>query len=307
MENVNFTPKNNIELYLDNNFNIEVLSSIESSTRFCFVFDSLIFFNLLYLEYETIKFNKTKPLTVVNHLLSLDLTEYELYTLIHHLILLIDYNLNSDYITSELNSMKICREFILKEYNKLSTKLFPNEAPFNFNFNATSNFDFIKIKQDSEGIENLVDKIVFFEEQKTFYLQSDKKHEIKLFEQGISFAEKCELEIDKLKKIADLKTKTISINKQPIFKLSDKTGAKTDLIRVLNALYEIRLFTKIDGQIPTKQEFIETMGEYLGVDLSKYHTNLSQSLKNQPLEVNIKVFEDMKEATQNAHYQTKTK
>lgn len=94
---------------------------------------------------------------------------------------------------------------------------------------------------------------------------------------------------------------------KPVLKLSDKKGAKTDLIRVLNALYELRLFNKTDGQIPTKQEFMETLGEYLGVDLSKYHSNLSQALQNQPLEVNLKVFEDMKEATQKAHFQTKTK
>lgn len=92
---------------------------------------------------------------------------------------------------------------------------------------------------------------------------------------------------------------------KPVFKLSEKKGAKTDLIRVLNALYELRMFNKTDGQMPTKKEFIETMGEYLGVDLSKYHANLSQALQNQPLEVNIKVFEDMKKATQKAHYQTK--
>ena len=79
------------------------------------------------------------------------------------------------------------------------------------------------------------------------------------------------------------------------------------MIRVLNALYELRFFNKTDGQIPTKQEFIETMGEYLGVDLSKYHSNLSQAMQNQPLEVNLKVFEEMKKVTQSAHYQTKTK
>lgn len=122
-----------------------------------------------------------------------------------------------------------------------------------------------------------------------------------------------------LKKVAEIKTHYIKslISKienltttpkaKPVFKLSEKKGAKTDLIRVLNALYELRFFNKTDGQIPTKQEFIETMGEYLGVDLSKYHSNLSQALQNQPLEVNLKVFEEMKEATQKAHYQTKTK
>lgn len=94
---------------------------------------------------------------------------------------------------------------------------------------------------------------------------------------------------------------------KPAFQLSDKKGAKTDLIRVLNALYELKLIDKADGQTPTKQEFMKSVGEYFGVDLSKYHTNLSQALQNQPLEVNLKVFEDMKKVTQNAAYQPKIK
>ena len=107
--------------------------------------------------------------------------------------------------------------------------------------------------------------------------------------------------------ISKIENLTTTQKAKPVFKVSEKKGAKTDLIRVLNALYELRLFNKTDGQIPTKKEFIETMGEYLGVDLSNYHSNLSQALQNQPLEVNLKVFEDMKKATQKAHYQTKTK
>jgi hypothetical protein len=103
-----------------------------------------------------------------------------------------------------------------------------------------------------------------------------------------------------------LEAHTATQKAKPVFKLSEKRGAKIDLIRILNALYELRLIDKTDGQIPTKQEFFETMGEYLGVDLSNYHTNLSQALQNQPLEVNLKVFEDMKEATKKAHHQTKT-
>jgi hypothetical protein len=52
---------------------------------------------------------------------------------------------------------------------------------------------------------------------------------------------------------------------------------------------------------------METMGEYLGVDLKKYHSNLSQALMNQPLAVNLQVFEDMKNVTQKTHYQNKDK
>lgn len=93
----------------------------------------------------------------------------------------------------------------------------------------------------------------------------------------------------------------------PLFKPSTKKGAKTDLIRVLNALYELKLIDKTDGQTPTKQEFMQAMGEYLGMNLSKYASNLSQSQNEQTLEVNLKVFDDMKEATQKAHYLTKNK
>jgi hypothetical protein len=148
--------------------------------------------------------------------------------------------------------------------------------------------------------------------EESFYL--DFKFENKEFEHLTTT-----LTTEQLLRIAEIKTHYIQslISKiekltttpkaKPVFKLSDKKGAKTDLIRVLNALYELRFFNKTDGQIPTKREFIETMGVYLGVDLSKYHSNLSQALQNQPLAVNLKVFEDMKKVTQNAHYQTKTK
>ena len=130
---------------------------------------------------------------------------------------------------------------------------------------------------------------------------------------------KTELTPEQLLQVADIKTYyiqgliyqiealTTTTKAKPIFKLSDKKGAKTDLIRILNALYEIRLIEKADGQVPTKKEFFKTMGEYLGVNLSDYHTNLSQSLQNQSLEVNLKVFNEMIEATKNAHYQTSTK
>ena len=86
------------------------------------------------------------------------------------------------------------------------------------------------------------------------------------------------------------------------YKLSGKSGAKTDLIRILNALYELHFIEKEDGSIPTKQEFFEAFGNFLGINLSKYHANLSQTFKEQPLEVNLKIFEKMKEITQNGHF-----
>lgn len=184
--------------------------------------------------------------------------------------------------------------------------------------NPNLHFDFEAIKTELATIEAPTEKHKFlmnllFDYTAKAYEIDELEHEyyesmgfVQWIKTELSRSE-YELEIKKLNEVLKLEAHTTAPKAKPIFKLSDKKGAKTDLIRVLNALYELRLFNKTDGQIPTKQEFIETMGEYLGVDLSKYHSNLSQALQNQPLEVNLKVFEEMKEATQNAHYQTKTK
>lgn len=175
--------------------------------------------------------------------------------------------------------------------------------------NPNWHFDIEAIKKELTTIEAPTEKHKFL--MNLLFDYSAKANEIDELEheyyESMGFIQWIETELRRCEYIQKLEAHTTTPKAKPIFKLSDKKGAKTDLIRVLNALYELRLFNKTDGQIPTKQEFIETMGEYLGVDLSKYHSNLSQALQNQPLEVNLKVFEEMKEATQKAHYQTKTK
>jgi len=86
------------------------------------------------------------------------------------------------------------------------------------------------------------------------------------------------------------------------FKLIDKKGAKVDLIRILNAIYELHLIQKQDGQFPNKGDFMKAVGGFFGIDLSNYDTDLSQALKNTSLEANLKVFEEMKTITQSMHY-----
>lgn len=87
-----------------------------------------------------------------------------------------------------------------------------------------------------------------------------------------------------------------------VFQLRKKQGTKTDLIRILNAVYELKYFEMADGQIPSKEMFMKQAGEFFGTDLSKYDIDLSQALNNTSLEANLKVFEQMKEVTQNSHY-----
>lgn len=170
--------------------------------------------------------------------------------------------------------------------------------------NPNWHFDFEAIKENLQTIETATEKHKFL--TNLLFDYSAKAYEIDELEhqyyESIGFIEWVKTELSRCEYEQKLEAHTTTPKAKTVFKLSDKKGAKTNLIRVLNALYELRLINKSDGQIPTKQEFIETMGESLGVDLSKYHSNLSQALKNQPLEVNVQVFEEMKEATQKAHY-----
>jgi hypothetical protein len=100
-----------------------------------------------------------------------------------------------------------------------------------------------------------------------------------------------ETEVDKLQEELDKTGKNIEV--KTIFKLSTKKGAKTDLIRILNALYELRLIQQTDGDYPTKETFMKKTGDFFGVDLTKYDVNLSQTFEGS-LETNLKVFEEMK-------------
>lgn len=300
MIKVNFTPKTDIEEYLNNDFNLEIFEDLTENEDWQGTFEPLDFLNLLYEQFEIVNANKEKPLSVVKHLFGLKLEQTKLYYLLYYLQRHIYKHSGSEYEPKD-KQLSICRGFIEKEYDKLEAELYPKTEP-EPQPEKENKYDFQKVKQHIETLTTVKDKILYLTEIKTDFLQNKSGWDLDL---GTPFDRKCELEIKKLNEVLKLEAHTTTPKAKPIFKLSDKKGAKTDLIRVLNALYELRLFNKTDGQIPTKQEFIETMGEYLGVDLSKYHSNLSQALQNQPLEVNLKVFEEMKEATQKAHYQTK--
>ncbi|MFN3405630.1 MAG: hypothetical protein ACK40G_16145 [Cytophagaceae bacterium] len=121
----------------------------------------------------------------------------------------------------------------------------------------------------------------------------------------------CDKVIKDIKLTIDFETKQASFNLSPnttslsCFKLVEKRGVKTDLIRILNSIYELKFVEKTNGQLPSKEEFMIQAGHFFGVDLSKYDTDLSQALNNTALEANLKIFEKMKEITQKGHFISK--
>ena len=81
----------------------------------------------------------------------------------------------------------------------------------------------------------------------------------------------------------------------PIY-LNKAKGQKIDLIRVLNAMFELGCFKGKDGSKLTKKEFFTEMGCILHIDLSDYDKDLSRSMSDSTkLEKHLKIFEDMKQ------------
>lgn len=87
--------------------------------------------------------------------------------------------------------------------------------------------------------------------------------------------------------------RTTSETKEAKFTLHPKQNKKTDLIRILNALWGLGIIYKSDLNKPTKEEFMREMGNVFGVDLTNSHKDLSQAFNDCSLETNLKVFETM--------------
>ena len=151
-------------------------------------------------------------------------------------------------------------------------------------------YDFVKVKEHiKRNISEIPAQILFLTGLQTEYLQNKSEFD---FDIGTPFDKQCELEIKKLEKFLKMEQPTSTQPKQ-VFQLSSKKGSRIDLIRILDAVYELRLIEKIDGQMPTKQEFFEAFGDLLGINLSNYDADLSQSYNKTSTEANVKVFNEM--------------
>lgn len=79
------------------------------------------------------------------------------------------------------------------------------------------------------------------------------------------------------------------------FALSPKFS-KTDLIRLLSAIHNLRLIHTKDGMLPTKEEFIHSFAQFLGTDLGDHSSIFSRSVNTTSREANMKVFRELSES-----------
>lgn len=59
------------------------------------------------------------------------------------------------------------------------------------------------------------------------------------------------------------------------FKITDKLS-KSDLIRILNVIYELKFICNLNEEIPSKKDFMLAMGRFLSTDLSRYDEILTK-------------------------------
>lgn len=164
--------------------------------------------------------------------------------------------------------------------------------------NLIQSYHFPTLMRYLDTISDNSEKIKLLIVMKSNYLQQDY-----VIDTGkVSFDKKCDVEIEKIRSIWELENSHGKSNFKSQFMLSNKIGAKIDLIRILNAMVDLHLVQKTNGDYPNKGEFMKICGEFFGTDLTNYHSNLSQALKEQSIEVNLKVFHKMIEITKSEHY-----
>lgn len=124
MRKVYFTPKKNIDKYLNNQFNKDIYYQLTMNEEMKGLFEPLEFFNLLYEQIEILLGNTDKPTIFFNHLLGLGLDMKKLGVLLDYILRYI-YEFNFKYYTDNYKETQlyICYEIIKIEMTKLKKEL----------------------------------------------------------------------------------------------------------------------------------------------------------------------------------------
>jgi hypothetical protein len=288
-------PQTDIQAYLYNNLNIEIYEDLTEAGEYMGLFEPLEFFNLLYSEFEYFQIHQNRYLEIKRHFSKINLEGEQRYYFFWALHRLLDNDISND---DEYNDVAFrSYEYVLGLYREISKKLYPSEEKEAAQ-PKVKEYDFEQVKEYLETLPETNDKIKYLIEVKTDYLQNRGLE----LDWGTSFDKQCELEILKIEKLSQLEGKAASkANDGAIFKLIDKKGVKVDFIRILYAIYELKIFEKPNGQIPTKDEFMKEIGGFFGEDLSTYHAHLSQAF-GAKIEDNLKVFKEMEKKVQEEHF-----
>jgi len=169
----------------------------------------------------------------------------------------------------------------------------------NINHQYNPRFDFNTLKTEIENTEltpndkyNLVNDRLhdFLQWQKQYDVydelyvswgsSNESKYEItrKLYP---NFEKLCKMEMDRWKNVINQNNTSIkkeSGNNKVRANYRIASKRKTDVVKILSAMYDCRMFVDAQGKpVTNKQELMEAFGEFLGEDFKAYSTLLSQA------------------------------
>lgn len=161
MKKSNFTPKNDLELYLtESYFNVFGFIELNEDPMCINLIKPLLFFNLLWQYHFTILANKANPLKILKRLHTVRLNLPQRCYLFHRLLL--SFNVVCFFSKNENpNDPKLisCIELIKFERDKLFKELYPNQPIHNcfFDFEyVKKNLVFISLYEDKKAYLNSV-------------------------------------------------------------------------------------------------------------------------------------------------------
>jgi hypothetical protein len=115
------------------------------------------------------------------------------------------------------------------------------------------------------------------------------------------YIQSCKIYLDIIKNTAGLKQTPIEIPQKSNTKLDGRhfriaSKRKTDVVKILSAMYDCRMFVDAEGKsITNKQELMEAFGEFFNDDLADYSTLLTQA-KNKDHDTFFKPFDQINRA-----------
>lgn len=197
MIKVDFKPKTNVEQYLTNDFNTRLYYQLTEDEKYKSMFDVLIFFNLLYEQFEIVRTNIEKPISVTNHLLQLGLQKEQLHYLLYNLNRLLSEITNDKSDSEVYRPFKICKGFIAKEFNKLDEELNPKKVIQDVK--QEKKYDFEQVKEHLETLPDIKSKLKYLLEIKTEVKQKQHVWDVWLSTSHNNFIPNIDLEIAKIK------------------------------------------------------------------------------------------------------------
>lgn len=209
--------------------------------------------------------------------------EEECFLIYRILAAKLDNDLHGIFIFAN-DKLKLCLSLIKKEaevYNPCPTEE-AEERPV-FDWRATK-IHLNSLPDDHEKLAHLIDIIALYQQE---VIANDLP--------SSGFDIKCKSEMERIKQQMELKKMQNTYGGNLL--LSSTKGVRIDFIRVLNAMYEMRFFQDTNGQIPSKESVMTSIGGTLGVNLAKYDVDLSQAFINGTAESNVAIFQRMSKIT----------